>query len=90
MLVIVRPGDVLVEVASLDRARLTNYQGRRETIGDRTFVSLASLAPGITYELDEAALSLEVTATIAHLGSSTLDLATGRPGTVTHGRPAAS
>jgi len=85
VLVILRDGGVLIEVATLDRARLTNYQGRRETIGDRVFVSLASLAPGITYELDEQALSLKITAAAAYLGSVVIDLAPVRP-TYVHAR----
>jgi outer membrane usher protein len=79
VLVIVRPGDVLVEPTALDRAGLRNYAGRRETIGGREYVSLASLAPGIAFVLDEAALTLTMTATPDFLGAVVLNLAVPRP-----------
>jgi outer membrane usher protein len=79
VLVIVRPGDVLVEPATLNRAGLRNYTGRRESVGGREFVSLASLAPGITFALDEAALTLTITATSDFLGAVVLNLAIPRP-----------
>jgi outer membrane usher protein len=77
--VIARPDDVLVEPATLNRAGLRNYAGRRETIGGREYVSLASLSPGIGYALDEAALTLTITATSGYLGSARIDLSVPRP-----------
>ncbi len=73
-LVIVRAGDVLIEVATLERAGLRNFQGRRETVDGRPFVSLASLAPGIAYDIDERALTLKLTAAAGFLGAVALDL----------------
>jgi len=79
LVVFVRPADVLVEAAALDRAGLRRYEGRRETIGGREYVSLASLAPGITYVLDEPGLALAIAASVDHLGTVAIDLATKRP-----------
>jgi outer membrane usher protein len=79
VVVIVRPADVLVEPGVLDRAGLAGCAGRRETVGGREYVSLASLAPGIAYAVDEAALSLAITAAPVHLGSVVLNLAVPRP-----------
>jgi len=79
VLAIVRSADVLVEVAALERAGLRNFDGRRETMDGRMFVSLASLWPGIRYELNEKTLTLRLTAANAFLGSVVLDLSPIRP-----------
>jgi outer membrane usher protein len=79
VLAIVRTGDILVETATLVQAGLKNVGGRRETIDGREFVSLTSLAPGITYEFSERALTLALMAGDAHLGSVVLDLRPARP-----------
>jgi outer membrane usher protein len=79
VLSIIRGGDVLVEVAALVQAGLKNVGGRRETIDGREFVSLSSLAPGVTYEFSERALTLALMAGNAHLASVVLDLRPARP-----------
>ncbi len=78
-LVVIRGTDVLVEVATLEKAGLRDFQGRRETIGERPFVSLASLAPTITFEFSDAAFTLKVTASAAHLPTAVLALQRNRP-----------
>jgi outer membrane usher protein len=78
-LAIVRETDVLVEVTTLERAGLTNFLGRRETIEGRVFVSLASLAPGIRYEMNERALTLTISAAADLLGVVAIDLSPARP-----------
>jgi outer membrane usher protein len=79
VLAVVRSADVLVEVAALERAGLRNFDGGRETLDGRVFVSLASLSPGIRYELNEQALTLRLTAANAFLGNVVLDLRPVRP-----------
>jgi outer membrane usher protein len=79
VLAVVRSADVLVEAAALERAGLRNFDGRRETLDGRMFVSLASLSPGIRYELDERTLTLRLTATNTFLGNVVLDLSVARP-----------
>jgi outer membrane usher protein len=78
-LAIVREADVLVEVTTLERAGLRNVQGRRETIEGRVFVSLASLAPGVRYEMNERALTLRISAAAELLGAVVIDLSPARP-----------
>jgi outer membrane usher protein len=79
VVVVVRGTDVLVEVAILENAGLTNFQGRRETAGDRVFVSLESLAPTITFTLSEQTFTLKVTATAAHLRTAVINVRATRP-----------
>lgn len=72
---IVRGTDVLLPVAVLEQASLGGFGGRRETIDTQAWVSLASLAPGITYKLDDRALTLRITASASFLSATTrLDL----------------
>jgi outer membrane usher protein len=74
VLVLVRTGDVLVPVDALERAGLRGLEGRREVVGGQTFVSLASLAPDVSYRLDEAALTLRITAAPGSFGTSRFDV----------------
>jgi outer membrane usher protein len=80
VLTVVRSADVLAEVAALERAGLRNFHGRRESLDGRVFVSLASLSPGIRYELNDRALTLSLTASNEFLGTVVLDLRRARPG----------
>lgn len=68
---IVRAGDVLLPTASLEGAGLVNLPGHRERIDGQDWVSLASLAPGVTFALDERALTLRLTAAVQYLGTTT-------------------
>jgi hypothetical protein len=52
--VILRDGDVLARISDLEQASLQGLAGKQEVFGGEPYVSLASLAPTITYELDEA------------------------------------
>src|SRR5438477_12368016 len=58
--IVYRPPDVLMKVADLSRAGLHSFAGSRENIDGAEFVSLSSLAPRLTYRVDERALTLEV------------------------------
>ena len=74
VLAVIRRGDVLVPPDALRRAGMQEVGGRREVVGTRGFVSLASLAPAVEYKLDEKALVLEVTARPESFGTHRLDL----------------
>lgn len=78
VLALVRGKDVLLPVAVLERSGLQDLGGRRESIDNQAWVSLASLAPGITFVLDERALTVKVTAAERFLaGRSRVDLRSG-------------
>src|SRR5687768_47527 len=48
-LILLRGDDVLIGTNSLSNAGLQSPGGRREQVGGREFVSLASLAPALTF-----------------------------------------
>ena len=78
-LVVLRGSDALVSAAWLTGAGLTGFTGRRETIDDADFVSLASLAPAATFVFDERELRLAIIASPDLLGTLVRDLQQGRP-----------
>jgi outer membrane usher protein len=67
VLAVVKPGDVLVRRADLVKAGLHDVQGRDETVGPESLVSLASLAPAFAYTFDEKEIALRVEAPPANL-----------------------
>jgi outer membrane usher protein len=71
---LVRAGDLLILVDSLEKAGLHGFGGRRETVNGQVFVSLVSLAPRVTYKFDEAGLTIRVTAPPEMLGSVRIDI----------------
>jgi outer membrane usher protein len=77
--VLLRGPDVLVRVADLERIGLRGFAGRRETAAGETYVSLASLAPAVTFELDERALALRLTAAPSLLPATVQDFLQSRP-----------
>lgn len=79
IVVVLRSPDVLVRIGDLERAGLIGLGGRRETVGGDVYVSLISLAPAVTYELDERALALRLTATPANLTTTIQDFLQSRP-----------
>ncbi len=62
VLVVLRGSDALVAVADLNDAGLRDFAGTRSQIDGREHVSLASLAPRLTFAVDEGALALRITA----------------------------
>ena len=78
-LVVLRESDALVGAAWLAGAGLTNFAGRREAVDGEEMVSLASLAPGVTFMFNERDLRVDVTATPDMLGTLVRDLQQGRP-----------
>ena len=79
VIVFLRDRDVLVKVADLEQAGLKGFAGRRESIAGEMYVSLVSLAPDITYQLDEQAAAIRLTAVPAFQPTTVLDLGAGRP-----------
>jgi len=79
VVVLLRGADVLVRVADLERAGLRGFVGRREPYVGVMYVSLASLAPAVGYELDERALVLRVTTAPALLSTNVQDFLQARP-----------
>jgi len=79
VIVVLRGPDVLLRVTDLQPAGLINIEGRRETIGGEAYVSLASLAPQIVYEMDERALVLRLTAAPSTLAVTVQDFLQSRP-----------
>jgi len=84
ILVFLEPGDVWVRVADLEEAGLHDFFGRQQAIAGETYVSLASLAPAITYEFDEKALALRLTASPELLETTVVTLQTVRPAGITY------
>ena len=78
-LVVLRGSDALVSVQSLKDAGLQGFEGVREQIGTQEFVSLSSLAPAISFSVDERDLMLHITADPSLLGEQVRDLYFGAP-----------
>jgi outer membrane usher protein len=68
-------GDVWIDVEDLQRERLSGFTGARRVVDGRTLVSLRSLAPDLTFEVDHDKLVLRITAGAMLLGRARLDLA---------------
>ncbi|GAO02812.1 fimbria/pilus outer membrane usher protein [Anaeromyxobacter sp. PSR-1] len=78
VLVVLDGGDAWVAPADLERLGVAAGDGARRTTDGRELVSLRSLAPRLEFEVDEAALTLRLTAGPALLGRKALDLDTLR------------
>ncbi len=79
ILVVLRDGDALVSVADLQNAGVRGFAGVREDVGGQPFVSLASLAPQVTFRVEEADLRLALVAEPSLLGIVVRDLDGGAP-----------
>jgi len=78
-LVVLRGSDALVSVQTLTNAGLQGFEGEREPIGAQEFVSLSSLAPTVSFRVDERDLRLHITADPSILGEQVHDLYFGAP-----------
>jgi outer membrane usher protein len=78
-LVVMDSGEVWIDAASLTEAGVTLPRGERRPWKDVTLVRLGSLAPRITYELDEDGLALRLTVQAALLKGARIDLTSNRP-----------
>jgi len=84
VVVMLRGTDILVRVVDLERAGVRGFAGRREAVGGVAHVSLASLAPAVTFEMDERALALRLTATPSLLPTTVQDFLRSRPPGLIH------
>lgn len=74
VLVVMRGHDALISAADLRAAGLREIGGRHETLPDGEFVSLSSLAPDVTFRIDDEALAIRITAHPRLLDRSVIDL----------------
>ena len=88
--VLVSSSDVLVQVADLREAGLNEFAGDRKVIGAREYVSLSSLAPAVTYTLNQAQLVLDIAVRADVLGRKTVDLGSSRPSDIEYTRNASA
>jgi outer membrane usher protein len=78
--VVLRGGDILIPVAALEGVGIRDMVGDREVFAGQMHVSLRSLAArGLAFRFDDRALTLELTAPAAGLGSTVIDLGPRRP-----------
>jgi outer membrane usher protein len=71
--VLLRDGDVLVSVEDLDAAGVVAFAGRTDQAFGKKAVSLRSLAPAVTYTVDEDGLALQVEVPVRMLRATTVD-----------------
>jgi outer membrane usher protein len=89
-LVVLRGTDALVPIETLQKAGLRGFAGRRETLGGEELVSLTSLAPGVTFAVDEIELRLTLTASPELLGLTVRDLWSGAPANLVYRKDTSS
>jgi outer membrane usher protein len=76
---ILRGADILLDVRALAAAGVQGFGGSRVTIEGEAYVSLASLQPEASFELDPATLTLSVTVPADWLGVTVVNMSVGRP-----------
>ena len=74
VLAVVRANDVLIAEDDLAHSGVSGLGGKREKIKNRSFVSLASLAPDVKYEFDPKTVVLKIVVQAKHLGTESYDL----------------
>jgi outer membrane usher protein len=79
IIVFLRGDDVLTRVADLAEAGLRADSGLREIIQADNYVSLKSLAPLVSFAINERDLTLRITAQPSLLGSAVFEFQSGRP-----------
>jgi outer membrane usher protein len=89
-LVVLRGNDVLIPTATLTKAGLSGFKGRRDVVAGEEFVSLASLAADVSFSVNELELRLSITANPALLGRTIRDLASGAPSDLVYRRDTSS
>ncbi len=72
--VVLSGGDVWADVTALQRAGLVSLSGVRRTVGDRAYVRLSSIDPPMQVVVDEAALTLTLTADASLFAATTVQL----------------
>jgi outer membrane usher protein len=79
IIVFLRGDDVLTRVADLAEAGLRAVSGLREMIQADNYVSLKSLAPLVSFAINERDLTLRLTAQPSLLGSAVFEFQSERP-----------
>jgi outer membrane usher protein len=82
--VILRGEDVLARVKDLQSVGMAAVNGRKETIGGESFVSLRSLAPALMFEVKETDLALDLTLAPEAFGEHVLSGRDYRPAKLEH------
>lgn len=90
IVVLLSEGDVWADVAALERAGLTRLGGERRALGDRLLVKLSSIEPRPVVVVDEAALTLAITADPLLFRPTVLQLTSGRPDGIVYRRAASA
>ena len=89
-LVVLRGTDAFIPVETLQKAGLRGFAGRLDTLGGEEMVSLTSLAPHVSFSVDEIELRLTLTASPELLGLTIRDLWGGRPANLVHRKDTSS
>lgn len=76
--IVLRDDDVLVPISFLVGAQLDVTSGRREDVLGTSYVSLHSLAPRITYTVDDGTLTLRLRSDVTSLPPTQVDFRNGR------------
>src|SRR5438105_3079378 len=77
--VVIRAGDVSIQVSDLEAAGLHDLGGRRTTREGATWVALSSLAPELRFALDEENLRLKLDAVPRLLATHVVNLRARKP-----------
>jgi outer membrane usher protein len=77
--VLLRGADVLVRLKDLQAAGLKELPDRHETIRGEPYVLLSSLAPQVTFKVDEKDLTLNLIAQASIMGFNRFDVQPNRP-----------
>jgi hypothetical protein len=81
--VIIRGSDILAQLVDLESAGIVVRAGYRESIRGASYVSLQSLTPGVSFELNDSDLSLRLTTKPEASATATKDFSTR----MTQGQP---
>ncbi|MEO8215871.1 MAG: fimbria/pilus outer membrane usher protein [Acidobacteriota bacterium] len=76
---VLRGNDVLVPRSMLEEGGIHGLRGSHPNDADPSYVSLSSMAPELTFVLDQEELILQVTVDPRFLGSRSYDLSTAHP-----------
>ncbi len=90
VLAVVGNGDVLIPRIELQHAGIQGISGSTQTFDGQAYVSLRSLAPGITYTFDEPNLSLKLVAQTQYFGSTVVDMGGYAPPHMIYGKNASA
>lgn len=85
-LVVLREGDALVAVRDLEAAGLDHLSGDTQTIDGITYVSIASTAGRLRFELDDTALELRIVAPPSMFRAQHVTLRTSEPSGIRYAR----